>query len=1715
MSDGSITIDTSLDNSGIERDIEKTKQMLQNAGTAMGNQFQQIGNAAQNNMKVATQSVTNLENAVQQAANAAGQNLSQALEQSAQSTNQSMNEVGNSLQTVAQQAEKAGEQAAKSITVIDVTATGMTTRVIQAGEELSQSVGNSLGDLGDTINDDVIEPLDSLGDTLGGLDDSIEEPIDGLREPIDGLGDDIDGLADGLDGLADSVDGMDNGTKSIEAVKKELEETEKSTKRVKEVFSKLGSHITDAMKKAGAAATAAFSVAMGAAVKVGMDFESGMSQVAATMGITTTEIASGSKEFEALSQAAKNAGATTQFSATQASEALNYLALASYDAEKSITALPTVLNLAAAGGIDLGYASDMVTDSMSALGLETNQLEGFVDQLAKTSQKSNTNIAQLGEGILTVGGTAKDLAGGTVELNTALGILADNGVKGAEGGTALRNVILSLSAPTDKAAKTLKDLGLEVFDANGKLRPLNETFKDLDGKLSQMSDKEKINVLNTLFNKVDLKSVNALLANSGERFDELSGYIRNSAGAAADMAETMNDNLKGKLTILGSALEGLGIEMYEEFEQPFKEAAETAIKSVDTISYSLKNGKLSESMQTVARAIGSMASKAAELAINALPKMIDGFAFLVDNAKILGTVLASTAGAVATFKGVMLFNDIQNSLKAATTAARMFGAGMTTSLTGMQAAVGVATGKLGIMQAAVAALGSPMGVAALAAAGVTAGIIALGVAASGAEKEVKKNREAIRELSKELESEKKAYEERQETIQKTIESSMYEINATEDLVDSITNSTDSIVDANGKVKKGYEDRARALADEINRVIPDAITLTEEEGDMYLKTADKLDVLINKKKIEAILEAKRENYVQAIQNREEHVRKLIDAENDLKKAEEDRAEAYDLLLNQQMSQEAYDKYVENVEMAKNTVEGLKDTVETDYAIIRENEELTAAALSDSIEEQTNVLDNFNTNIKKYNAEQIEEANKQAEAKEQYYNKLKELAQKEGSAITQAEVDEAKKAADEAKSVRDAAMQDLINQLPENIQKILESTKLGASDIVKGTSEELDKGKEDFKKSGENSGLGYAEGLRNENVKSQVTSAAQGLGNLAKNVLNAALDIHSPSKETEKSGKYFDEGLAIGIQENKGSVMESVEDLSQEALDIANKSSSDYKEIGELYGENYLSGLETMLDGTVELIEKNTDTMIKAYEKSMEEQLETITKDIEAQTDAKVEAIDDQISKLKDVKDKAQKEANKEEIKALEKQKKQIKEYSKERIQQIKDDAKEQTNAYKKGMQTLEKAGIDIIKKYNSDIEKEYQKRQDAIVEQYQSQKDEILSLQDSLYSKTSEYGELFHYDEETGEMLLNDLTKNTQAVEQYYNSLEELSNIEGISDGFVKMIATEYDVEEGTKLLNELLKMSDTRLQSYAAEWDKLQEVSSKGSQSFLEEELNVIDTSFNQAMEKLANDMPVFTKEALNNAINEIATIFPEKYAELIAIDPNFFDNMINTLNAEILGSISQKEGVVVPVKTEVGDIAQQVTEQTPAVQQAGSELTISIAETVENDGDEVVDAVDNVSKDSVQAMESYKPDFKEVGADYIDMLTEGMKSKWSTAVSVAGDIARSLKEELEEVASFSVKSNEEAMTARQLVESAEPSLLHSLYNDMLSAVEIQQSRVAAASASYITNNNQSSTVENNMGDINFNIAEVKGNSADRSVDKLMQQAEFYRRQRNLAVGVR
>lgn len=437
----------------------------------------------------------------------------------------------------------------------------------------------------------------------------------------------------------------------------------------------LGTLAANAAMSVANAVKDAFTEAASYVVETGKSFEASMSQVTATMGLTTA-----SEEYEVLSAAAKEMGATTKYSATQAGEALNYLALAGYSAENSVKALPTVLNVAAAGGIDLAYASDMITDSMSALGLEMSDLTGFSDKLAKTSQKSNTSVAQLGEAILTVGGTAKSLAGGVDELNTMLGLIADNGIKGAEGGTALRNIILSLSAPTDTAAAALKELNVQAFDSDGNLRELSDVFGDLNTALAPLTDEEKTQFLNKIFNKVDLKAVNAILGATSKRvdetstrFDELRGYIEDCDGAAAQMAETMSDNLEGDMQILNSSLEAVGVSTYEKFSGPMREAVQEITGIFDELNEKI-NGELGDKLETLAEKLGDIAVQAAEFAVDeGIPKLIDALGWICDHGDELLNA-AETAGAmVIAYKGLSAANTavtaIKNTAAAMSTAA--------------------------------------------------------------------------------------------------------------------------------------------------------------------------------------------------------------------------------------------------------------------------------------------------------------------------------------------------------------------------------------------------------------------------------------------------------------------------------------------------------------------------------------------------------------------------------------------------------------------------------------------------------------------------------------------------------------------------------------------------------------------------------------------------------------------------------------------------------------------------------------------------------------------------------------------------------------------------------------------------------------------------------------------------------------------------------------
>lgn len=375
------------------------------------------------------------------------------------------------------------------------------------------------------------------------------------------------------------------------------------TKGISSMTVAAGNLISDLVKTAGSKLAGLAQSSVG----VGMTFDASMSQVAATMGTTVDQISN-------LTKVAKEMGSTTKFTATQAADALNYLALAGYDANKAAEVLPSVLNLAAAGGMDLAYASDLVTDAMASLNIEANKqnVDEFGNKLAMAASKANANVAQLGEAILTVGGTAANLKGGTTELTTALGLLANVGIKSAEGGTHLRNIILALQSPTDDAAKKMQALGLQVYDAQGNMRGLDEILGDLNAAMQGMTQGQKDSIINQLFNKTDLAAVNGLLAAQGEQWDTLAAQIDAADGAMGQMAETQIDNLQGAMTILSSAFEGLQLAVYDELEPILTDVVKWGTDCISQLSTALTEGGPEAMMQAAGSILSDLASGIAE-----------------------------------------------------------------------------------------------------------------------------------------------------------------------------------------------------------------------------------------------------------------------------------------------------------------------------------------------------------------------------------------------------------------------------------------------------------------------------------------------------------------------------------------------------------------------------------------------------------------------------------------------------------------------------------------------------------------------------------------------------------------------------------------------------------------------------------------------------------------------------------------------------------------------------------------------------------------------------------------------------------------------------------------------------------------------------------------------------------------------------------------------
>lgn len=414
-------------------------------------------------------------------------------------------------------------------------------------------------------------------------------------------------------------------------------------------------------KWAGTALAGSMAALGGYSIKVGSDFEAAMSKVQAISG------ASGDA-LNALTAKAKEMGATTQFSASEAAEAMNYMAMAGWKDSDMLSGIKGIMDLAAASGESLATTSDIVTDALTAFGLQAKDSTKFANVLAAASSNANTNVSLMGDTFKYVAPLAGSLKYSVEDVALAVGLMANAGIKGEQAGTALRSTFTRLVDPPKEAAAAMEALGLNVKNADGSVKPLMQTMQELRKAFNGLSDSQKAEYASSLAGKEAMSGFLALVNASDADFNKLSKAVNNADGSAANMAKTMQNNLQGQLKQFGSVTEGIGISIYDKFKKPLTDAFSSVNGALGELNNSITSGELSSSFDRLGEALGIVVKALADGLIVALPIAIDCFTWIINNADIVISLLGGIGAGFAFFKIATTIQAVTTALGGATTA---------------------------------------------------------------------------------------------------------------------------------------------------------------------------------------------------------------------------------------------------------------------------------------------------------------------------------------------------------------------------------------------------------------------------------------------------------------------------------------------------------------------------------------------------------------------------------------------------------------------------------------------------------------------------------------------------------------------------------------------------------------------------------------------------------------------------------------------------------------------------------------------------------------------------------------------------------------------------------------------------------------------------------------------------------------------------------------
>ncbi|EJT6170026.1 phage tail tape measure protein [Clostridium perfringens] len=409
----------------------------------------------------------------------------------------------------------------------------------------------------------------------------------------------------------------------LKTTSKKLEEASSNFKKfgegAKKVGSSLTTHVTLPLAGVAAASTA-----------VGMEFEAQMDKVAAISGAT-------GEDFKKLKAKAEEMGAKTKFSASEAGQGLEYMAMAGWKTGDMLNGIEPILNLAIASGEELGTTSDIVTDALTAFGLTAKDAGMFSDVLAAASSNANTNVGMMGETFKYAAPVCGALGYNAKDTALAIGLMANSGIKASQAGTALRAGLTNLVKPTDSMAAVMDKYGISLKDSNGNMKSFKTVMEDLRTKFGKLDKSTQAAAVSTLFGKEAMSGWLAIINASSSDFDKLSGAIDKSEGATAQMAKTMSENAKGSIAEMKSALEGAAIKVFEALAPSITKVA-NAVSDLAT-----KFSNLSpETQEFIVKA--GLAAMAAGPLVSGLGKLSTGIGSVLK----VGSLLTKGIGAVTT-----------------------------------------------------------------------------------------------------------------------------------------------------------------------------------------------------------------------------------------------------------------------------------------------------------------------------------------------------------------------------------------------------------------------------------------------------------------------------------------------------------------------------------------------------------------------------------------------------------------------------------------------------------------------------------------------------------------------------------------------------------------------------------------------------------------------------------------------------------------------------------------------------------------------------------------------------------------------------------------------------------------------------------------------------------------------------------------------------------